>query len=295
LDKERLDLITEGWRDYELLDSGNRRKLERFGEILLIRFEPEAAWKPHLNKSEWERAHAEFTLQPGAKRGKWTIHKPIPDFWILEVGKFRVKLSITDSRHLGIFPEQLPNWLWIQSVIGESDFVPKVLNLFAYTGIATIFAANAGAEVTHVDASKNAVYRASENLRLSGLPDAPVRWIVDDVMKFVRREIRRGSRYNAVLMDPPIFGRGPGGEVWKFEKNFLDLIRACMRVLNPDPLFFICTAYNINMDSDELADLTDSPNTPANIQIEHGNIIQQEKFAGRMIQQAKFVRWKKNN
>lgn len=295
LKKDKLDLTTPGWKDYELLDSGNRRKLERFGEILLIRFEPEASWKPHLKISEWNRAHAEFTLEPGARRGKWTILKPIPDSWIIKIDKFRIRMSITASRHLGIFPEQLPNWLWLRHAIIGLDFMPKVLNLFAYTGIATLFAADAGAEITHVDASKNAVLQASNNMRTSGMPDAPVRWIVDDVLKYVRREIRRGSRYDAIVMDPPLFGRGPGGEVWKFEKNISDLIYACMRLLNPDPLFFICTAYNIKMESNELADLFDFPNTSGTVLIEHGNIIQKEKSAGRMIQQAKFVRWKRAN
>jgi len=293
LNKYRQDLITTGWEDYELLDSGNRKKLERFGEILLIRFEPEAPWEPRLNKSEWEKAHAEFSLEAGKKRGRWNFKKSIPDSPVLKIESYEAGLSISASRHLGIFPEQLPNWLWLEKVIKGADSRPKILNLFAYTGIATLFAAGAGAEVTHVDASKSAVNRAADNMKISGMGDAPVRWILDDVMKFVQREIRRGNHYDAIMMDPPLFGRGPGGEVWKFENNIPDLFDACMHLLKYDPLFLICTAYNIEMESFELANLLSTPNTTTNIQLEYGNIIQQENSAGRMIQQAKFARWKK--
>ncbi|MCD6356727.1 MAG: class I SAM-dependent methyltransferase, partial [Anaerolineaceae bacterium] len=225
------NITSAGWSDYELLDSGNQRKLEQFGNRRLIRFEPEAVWKPSLPISEWTSADAEYVILKGKNSGDWNFLTEKDPSWSINLDNLSVELNIAKSRHIGIFPEQLENWRWIKEKINKSNRAISVLNIFAYTGISTLYAAKAGAAVTHVDASRKAIEIGKISCKLSGMSNKPIRWIVDDALKFIQRENRRGKKYDAVIMDPPKFGRGPKGEVWKFEKDISELLLSCSQVL----------------------------------------------------------------
>jgi 23S rRNA (cytosine1962-C5)-methyltransferase len=285
------DLSSSGWQDYELLDSGNQQKLERFGPYRLARFEPEAVWKPALSPREWADAHARFTLEKGESQGNWISQENLPDEWTIHIDPLTVNLYLKKSRHIGIFPEQLPNWQWIERTTQNAQQEIRVLNLFAYTGISTLFAASAGAEVTHVESAKSSLMIAKKNLDDSGLSDRRVRWIADDAFKFVQREQRRGSRYDAIIMDPPKFGRGPGGEVWKFESGIEGLLESCSALLSKDPLFFLITAYNLNLRPFDLGNLVQRKLSTLGGDTQCGSLIQQEKSAGRKISQSIYARW----
>jgi len=288
-----LDTISNGWEDYDLLDSGDQKKLEHFGPYLLNRFEPEASWKPSLSKEIWEHADGIFTIQKGKQTGSWLLKPQLPKEWGIKIRKFSLLVSISTSRHIGIFPEQLPNWLWLQSQIIESGKPLRILNLFGYTGVSTIFAAGAGAEVTHVDASRSAVRLANRNLTISGLDNYKVRWIIEDAQKFIMREIRRKNHYDGIIMDPPKFGRGPSGEIWSFEKHITKLISDCITLFSPDPIFFICTAYNVDVMPIQLGELLKTSIHTYGGKIDFGRMIQKEKSAGRKINQAIYARWSK--
>jgi 23S rRNA (cytosine1962-C5)-methyltransferase len=292
--QEPLHATTAGWKDYEVLDSGNSQKLERFGALELTRFEPQAIWKPALPLSEWQNTDAVFRLEKGKQSGEWQFKHDFPKEWTIDLNGLTVELRIHNSRHIGIFPEQLPGWLWIEEQIRSAQTSPKVLNLFGYTGVASLFAARAGAEVTHVDASRASVKWAQQNQQLSGLSEKPIRWIVDDAFKFVEREVRRGNRYDGILLDPPRFGRGPKGEVWKFEKTVQELLQACRNILSPQPLFFYLTAYDVQNEPIELYRWVNDPLRAFKGQTEYGWMVQQEKSAGRKINQSMFVRWRRN-
>lgn len=233
---------TSGWRDYELLDSGNGRKLERFGPYMLIRPEPTATWSPALPRQTWDAAHAEFFLDQ-KQGGHWAFYRPVESPWTMQYKGLRFHVQLTGSRHLGVFPEHAAQWDWIADQIGRAGRPLRVLTLFSYTGLATLTAAQAGAQVTHVDAARSAIETARQNQALSGLQDRPIRWIVDDALKFVRREVRRGIRYDAIVFDPPRFGRGPKGEVWEFFRDMPTLCAACRGVLSEWPQFILLTAY----------------------------------------------------
>jgi 23S rRNA (cytosine1962-C5)-methyltransferase len=289
-----VDLASSGWQDYELLDSGGGHKLERYGGRRLVRFEPEAIWKRALPSAEWDTADARFTLGKGENQGAWDKHPQSSDQWAIQLPPLTFNLVIKKSRHIGIFPEQLPNWQWIAQTISDSEKPINVLNLFAYTGASTLFAALAGARVTHVDAVKSAVDLAKKNLANSGLSEHPVRWIVDDAFKFVQREIRRGNRYDAIIMDPPKFGRGPGGEVWKFDDNIGEMINQCASLLSRQPLFVVITAYNVDIRPLELGLSLDQHLNFYQGGTQCGRLIQQERSAGRKINQAIYARWRKN-
>ena len=285
------NLTSTGWADYELLDSGNKKKLERFGSYRLIRFEPEAIWKPSIKKSIWDSAGAEFSLPKGESTGLWTFrNKKIPP-WSISIDGLRVILEISKSRHIGIFPEQRENWRWIEEKINTSKKTTNILNLFGYTGIASIFAARAGAFVTHIDASRKALEIGKNSLSLSDLADKPIRWLVDDAYKFIKREIRRGRKYDGIIMDPPNFGRRPKGEVWKFERSVTNLLTLCGELLNNDPTLIIITAYNIDHTPDELSFWLQNLMNDFSGRIEYGNLIQLEKSSGRQIHQAMYARW----
>lgn len=256
----QLDLVTStGFRDYALIDSGGGRKLERFGSIVVDRPEAQAIWRPQRSDSEWAKAHAVFSASgEDEDKGKWRIDKPVPESWPVVVGTGASGTTATGSPaatmlcrlqglwHLGLFPEQVPHWLWMVDRLGEvKGERPRVLNLFAYTGAASLIAAAAGAEVTHVDASKKAIAWARENQAASKLTDKPVRWIVDDATKFVAREVRRGKTYHVILVDPPKFGRGPEGEVWDLFTSLAPLLADCRALLAPDRAAMILTVYAI--------------------------------------------------
>lgn len=285
------NLTSSGWADYELLDSGNQQKLEMFGPYRLARFEPEAVWKPALEPREWAAAHAKFNLEKGESQGSWVKHEQIPEVWSINLDPLVFNLYLKKSRHIGIFPEQLPNWHWIERAIQQSQREIRVLNLFAYTGASTAFAALAGADVTHVESAKSSLLIAKKNLDDSGLSNRRVRWMADDAIKFVQRELRRGSQYDAIIMDPPKFGRGPGGEVWKFESGIEELLENCSALLTKDPLFLLITAYNLNIRSSDLGGLLQRKLSRLGGETLCGSLIQQEKSAGRKISQSIYTRW----
>ncbi len=224
-------LTTESQPDYELLDSGNNYKLERYGKFVLSRPDPQALWPTDMKGWKFD---AEF-------KNDWS--KEIAP-WNVDFGGLKLQIKLSPFKHTGLFPEQIVNWQWMEKLIKESNRPIKVLNLFGYTGGASLICAKAGAEVTHVDASKSAITWANENAKLSGLEDKPIRWILDDALEFVKKEVRRGNKYDAIVMDPPSFGRGAKGEVWKIEEGFLDLMDNCFKLLSDTPLFFVLNGYS---------------------------------------------------
>lgn len=232
---------------YQLIDSGNSEKLERLGAYLLRRPDPQALYPKHLPESEWKKADASFESLSG--KGKWKIApgKEIPETWITEIGGFSFSTTLGSFKHVGVFPEQEMNWQWLRDTIlkkVESGKKVSVLNLFAYTGGATMACLSAGAEVVHVDASQGIVDVAAKNVDLSGLKGKPVRWIVDDVKKFVARELKRGTTYQGIIMDPPAYGHGPKKEVWNIEEHILPLIEDAKQLLAPDALFMLINGYS---------------------------------------------------
>ena len=235
-------LIPENWTDYEILDTGDGQKLERWGPYSLIRPDPQIIWPKSLSSSAWEKADAVYT-RSSSGGGSWSFTNRLPDKWTISYKNLSFHIEPTGFKHTGLFPEQAVNWEWITNKIKSSERKINLLNLFAYTGGITVAAAAAGASVCHVDASKGMVARAKENLALSGLADKPVRLIVDDVLKFVQRETRRGAKYDAIVMDPPSYGRGPKGEIWKIEDMLFELLSECTKVLSDTPLFFIINSY----------------------------------------------------
>jgi 23S rRNA (cytosine1962-C5)-methyltransferase len=282
------------WPEYELLDSGNGTKLERFGTFFLNRPEPEAIWKPALPEKEWAKADATFIAGRGEESGQWQFCKQIPDRWWINYKQIKFWLQLSFSRHIGVFPEQAVQWDWIlnQSIPANSRPL-KVLNLFGYSGIASLAAASTGAQVTHVDASPKAVRWARENQELSGLANAPIRWIVDDALKFVRREIKRGNRYDGLILDPPKFGRGPKGEVWEFYKLLPALLADCCAVLVDDPCFLLLTAYAVKASSLTLLEVIEELMSSFSGTTSAGELLLQEKSAGRYLSKAIFAYWSK--
>ena len=239
----KMERLTPEWTDYELLDSGAGRKLERFGEFTLVRPEPEAKWAAALPAERWDMADGEFVKARGGRIGQWKFRRRLPARWPMQRENLKFWVQPTPSGHLGVFPDQACHWDWIEQVTRRAAGPVKVLSLFGHTGLATLAAAAAGAEVTHVDASRPAIAWARENQNLSGLSERPVRWIVDDALAFLRREARRGKRYDAIMLDPPKFGRGPKGEVWKLENSLPELLAACTKVLTASPAFLLLNVY----------------------------------------------------
>ena len=233
------------WKDFEVLDTSDGEKLERWGDVTLIRPDPQVLWKTPRGP-EWDRADARY-LRSSSGGGKWQNYRLKKEQWVIGYKDLRFRISPTGFKHTGLFPEQAVNWDWFRKTIGEAGRPVRVLNLFAYTGGATLACAAAGAAVCHVDASKGMVSWARENQRLSGLEDKPIRWIVDDCQKFVEREIRRGSLYDGIIMDPPSYGRGPGGEIWKLEDCVYDLVKLCAGALTEKPLFFAVNSYTTGL------------------------------------------------
>ncbi len=236
----------DGWKDYELLDATNGNRLERWGKAILVRPDPQIVWKNGESTADWARADAVYhrSSQGG---GQWQSFRKLPQKWKIQYGDLTLVVSPTGFKHTGVFPEQGVNWDWYAEKIKAAGRPIKVLNLFGYTGGATLACAAAGASVCHVDASKGIVAWARENADASHLADRPIRWIVDDCAKFVAREVRRGNKYDAIIMDPPSYGRGPGGEVWKLEDNIYDLIALCAQVLSDQPLFVAVNSYTTGL------------------------------------------------
>jgi 23S rRNA (cytosine1962-C5)-methyltransferase len=230
------------WQDYTLIDAGGGEKLENWAGIILRRPDPVAVWPQNPSEPLWKNPHATYR-RSNKGGGSWQFHKKIPTQWQVAYHDLRFHIKPTPFKHTGLFPEQAVNWEWLRTTIAAAPRSPDILNLFAYTGAATVAAASVGASLCHVDASKSIVTWARENLALSGLADRPVRWIVDDAQKFLEREHRRGKKYHAIIMDPPSYGRGSSGEVWQFEDHIARLLTACVRILSDNPLFLLINSY----------------------------------------------------
>ena len=245
--------IADNWQDYELIDTSSGEKLERWGKVRLIRPDPQIIWKTP-KEADWQKADAHYH-RSNKGGGQWETLKKLPESWQVNYDGLVFKISPTGFKHTGLFPEQAVNWDLFRKLIREAGRPISVLNLFAYTGGATLACLQAGATVCHVDASKGMVQWAKDNAALSGLSDRPVRWIVDDCEKFVQREIRRGHHYDAIIMDPPSYGRGPGGEVWQLEEKIYDLLSLCTGVLSDKPLFFALNSYTTGLSPSVMAHL----------------------------------------
>lgn len=295
-------LTTPGFADYALLDSGQGRKLERFGAIVVDRPEAQALWQPRRDRASWSRAHCVFSASSeDEEKGRWRQDKPVPESWPIRItldGLPKAPTMLCKLQglwHLGLFPEQAPHWAWtvrcLEALAGGER--PRVLNLFGYTGAASLIAAIAGAEVTHVDASKSSVRWARENQAASGLADAPVRWLVDDARRFTAREVRRGRTYHVILVDPPKFGRGPEGEVWDLFRDLGPLLADLGRLLAPGPSALVLTVYAIRasvLAFDQL--VAERLGQPGGMQ-EAGELAIEEQGQGRLLPTSLYVRWRR--
>lgn len=239
--------LSDEWKDYECISAGNGEKLERWGSVILRRPDPQAMWIIK-NSDSWNNPDA-YYHRSNKGGGYWDFYKDVPEYWTINYKNLKFKVSPTNFKHTGIFPEQATNWDFSMNKIKTANRNIKVLNLFAYTGAATMAAASAGASVVQVDASKGMTEWAKENMHLCGLDNANIRFIVDDCMKFVQREYRRGNKYDVIIMDPPSYGRGPNGEMWKFEHNLDNLIKECLKILSDEPLFFLINSYTTGISS----------------------------------------------
>ena len=292
------NLFPSGWTDYALVDSGDGRKLERFGPYHFIRPEPQALWAPRLDDAAWAGADGVFTAssEDSEQGGKWQLKPYLPDFWEMGFETVRFAAMPTPFRHLGFFPEQSVHWQWcadkIARFIERHNRPPRILNLFAYSGVASLHAAAAGAEVTHLDASKKAVAQAFANRDLSGLQDAPIRFITDDAGRFVEREKRRERVYDGIILDPPKYGRGPKGEVWQLARDLPPLLAGCRAILSDTPLFMVATLYAIRTSTVAVHAAVASHLQGLSGQIESGEIaIAEEGPDSRAIGQALYVRY----
>ena len=247
-------IVANNWKDYKIIDMANGLKLEKWGEIILSRPDPQIVWKEKSFPNEWKKADAIYNRSKSGG-GSWEYKSKLPDSWQIKYKNLVFNIKTMGFKHTGLFPEQAVNWDWMMDKIKTAKREIKVLNLFAYTGGATVACLAAGASVCHVDSSKGMVAWAKENISSSGLADKNVRYIVDDVVKFVQREIRRGNKYDAIIMDPPSYGRGANGEVWRFEDNIYDLVNLCKQVLSDMPLFFLINSYTTGISSTVLSNI----------------------------------------
>lgn len=285
-------LKTTKQKDYELIDSGEGEKLERYGEYIFHRPDPEALWGKRLKGDLWDNAHFRF-IRNGNKT-KWISKAGVPKNWNISFGGFGFCIRPTSFKHTGLFPEQLSNWEWLEKIIYNNKNKPvSVLNLFAYTGGATLACAKAGAEVCHVDGSKSAVSWARENAEISNLSEKPIRWIVEDVLVFLKREIKRGHRYDAIIMDPPSFGHGPKDELWKIEENFLELMKLCKEILSDDPLFILINGYTAGYSAIAYENNLKEITKDFGGSIEIGELAIEESESDRLLPCGIFARWSK--
>ena len=279
------------WQDYVLLDSGDGLKLERFGPYTFVRPEVQAMWPRSFPEKEWARAHAVFQPTKEESGGHWQFKAQVKNKWEMRYGNLRFWAMTTPGRHLGVFPECAATWDWSSDLIQKEKHPVRVLNLFGYTGMASLAAASAGAQVTHVDASKKSVSWARENQALSGLTEKPIRWIVDDALKFVQREGRRGSKYDGILLDPPKFGRGPKGEIWEIYKSLPNLLDACRQILSDHPLFVVATVYAVQASAIHVGQTLEAMMSDFDGELESGELVTREQSAGRLLSHAVFARW----
>jgi len=281
-------IIAEPWADWGLIDCGNGRKYERYGDIKVVRPEPQAMWAPACE--DWD---PNATFVPGSDEeggGRWVQHRPVPMSWELSRGNVRFEASLTPFRHLGFFPDMAPQWDWMRDRSSEAD----VLNLFGYTGVGTLQLSDAGGRLVHVDASKKSVEQGKANAALSGMSDRPIRWIVDDATKFTAREVRRQKRYDGILLDPPKFGRGPEGEVWRLEENLAPLLADCRRLLDENSRFLVLTVYAVRMSALSIGELVKQLVADLGGTVEMGEMAVREEARGLLLPTAIFARWSKS-
>ncbi len=283
---------TLGWSDYALLDSGHGRKLERYGRFTVVRPEPQCLWAPALPPETWAAADAVFDPTDEEDAGRWKFRAEPADTWPLAWGDVKFKGRFTAFRHLAFFPEQAANWSWLQAAVREAGPPPRVLNLFGYTGVASLAMAAAGAAVTHVDASKKAVGWARENAELSGLSDRPIRWITEDARKYVQREVRRGSKYEGIILDPPKYGRGPDGEVWRLFEDLPELARLCGELLSENARFLVLNAYAERISGAALSGLLAETLKERGGTIEWGELALVQDGGARQVGMSFYARWK---
>ena len=285
---ELTTIAAEPWSDWGLIDCGNGQKLERYGQFTVVRPEPQAMWAPA--RENWE---ADATFVPGSDEeggGRWVQHRPVPRQWELSRGAVKFNASLTPFRHLGFFPDMAPQWDWMRARAVDAD----VLNLFGYTGVGTLLLSEVGAKLVHVDASKKSVEQGKDNARLSGRDDRPIRWIVDDASKFTAREVRRGRRYDGILLDPPKFGRGPTGEVWRLEENLAPLLTDCRRLLDENSRFLVLTVYAVRMSALAIGELVKQAFDDLGGTVEMGEMAVREEARGLLLPTAIFARWSRS-
>ena len=281
-------IIAEPWDDWGLIDSGDGQKLERYGPVTVARPEPQAMWAPA--RAGWD---ADATFVPGSDEeggGRWVQHRPVPPQWPLSRDGVRFNASLTPFRHLGFFPDMAPQWDWMRARAADAE----VLNLFGYTGVGSLLLSEAGARLVHVDASKKSVEQGKENARLSGMEDRPIRWIVDDAGKFTAREVRRDRRYDGILLDPPKFGRGPTGEVWRLEEHLAPLLADCRRLLDANSRFLVLTVYAVRMSALAIGELVRQTLSELGGRVEMGEMAVREESRGLLLPTAIFARWSKD-
>ncbi len=293
----------KNFKGYELLDTGHGFRLERWGNVILQRPDPQIIWEPSLPVDEWAKEWATFNSASGEEKGSWQITRPVPEPWVIEFQNIKFLLKLSPFKHTGIFAEQAANWEWMLNKLQvtsnelqeKNKF--KILNLFAYTGGATMVLAKAGCQVTHVDASKPAITWANENHKLNNLPETSVRWILDDAVKFVKREIKRGAKYDGIIMDPPAFGHSPNGKTWKFNQDLPGLLADCVELLSPNAKFLVINGYATNSSSLAINNLLEDaiklkPDSTG-VHIEFGELCLKQKNQ-RLISTGIFARWSSN-
>jgi 23S rRNA (cytosine1962-C5)-methyltransferase len=286
-------IIAEPWEDWGLIDSGDGRKLERYGPVTVVRPEPQAMWAPA--NPDWD---PDATFVPGSDEeggGRWVEHRPVPREWELSRGGVRFHASLTPFRHLGFFPDMAPQWDWMRAKVAERrSSEAEVLNLFGYTGVGSLLLSEAGARLVHVDASKKSVETARANGALSGMSERPIRWIVDDARKFTAREVRRGRRYDGILLDPPKFGRGPEGEVWRLEDDLAPLLADSRKLLDADSRFLVLTVYAVRMSALAIGELVRQTLADLGGTVEVGEMGVREESRGLLLPTAIFARWSRD-
>lgn len=283
-------LIANNWPEYELVDSGGGMRLERFGEYLISRPDPQCIWSKKQTDNVWKKVDAYFVRDGNKDKGEWHFNTKMPNQWEVSYNDLKFWAKLTPFKHTGIFPEQSIQWDFIQDQIKKADRKISTLNLFAYTGGATLAAAAVGASITHVDGSKPALSWARSNQELSGFDDKPIRWILDDVVKFVAREARRGKKYDAIIMDPPVYGHGPDGEIWDFSKDFPRLLNICGQLLSDQPLFVIVNAYAISSSPLMLKNVFEDVLSKKG-KISVGELALEEKLSKRLLSTGLYARW----
>lgn len=274
---------------YALLDSGDGEKLERYGQYVLARPDPQAIWRKHLPQEDWYKAHLTFVRE--VEQGKWRKREGVPTEWTTTLGGSQFLIKPTVFKHTGVFPEQVENWQWMAERIRSAKRPVTILNLFGYTGGATLACLSAGAEVVHCDGSKTAIEWAKKNAALSGVADKPVRWILDDARAFVKREIKRGKTYDGIVMDPPAFGHGAKKEVWKIEEDLLELVENCQKLLTSQPLFFLLNGYSAGYSAIAYGQMLTPLVERYGGQIEQGELAILEEGSQRSLPSGIFARW----